>query len=86
MPYGMPQIGRLEGIDGLLRCHRNEFGGRHRSAMTVSLTADIVAGQESRFDIKRYDPHRFADLGRDIEWLAAKVSAIVSAGYHHQNK
>ncbi len=85
-PDGMPLIGQLEGIDGLYLATAMNSAGVTWSAMTGCLIADLVAGQESRFDAKRYDPHRFADLGRDLEWLAAKVSAIVSAGYRHQNK
>ena len=85
-PDGLPLIGQLEGIDGLYVATAMNSTGVTWSAMTGRLIVDLVAGQESRFNAKRYDPHRFADLGRDLEWLTAKVSAIVSAGYRHQNK
>jgi glycine/D-amino acid oxidase-like deaminating enzyme len=85
-PDGMPLIGQLEGISGLYVATAMNSAGVTWSAMTGRLIADLVAGQEPRFNAERYDPHRFADLGRDLEWLAAKVSAIVSAGYRHQNK
>ena len=55
------------------------------SAMTGSLIADLVAEVETKFDGRRYDPTRFGDAGRDVDWLKAQVSNVVSAGYRKKN-
>jgi hypothetical protein len=56
------------------------------SAMTGALIADLVADAPPRFDARPYDPARFGDRGRDLDWLKAQVSAIVSQGYRNQNR
>lgn len=85
-PDGMPLIGRLEGIDGLLVATAMNSAGVTWSAMTGALIADMVAETRPRFDAAPYDPGRFGDRARDLDWLKGKVSAIVSQGYRNQNR
>jgi 4-methylaminobutanoate oxidase (formaldehyde-forming) len=85
-PDGLPLIGRVPNIDGLLVATAMNSAGVTWSAMTGSLIADIVAGLESKFDASRYDPLRFGDRGGDLAWLQAEVSGIVSQGYRNQNR
>ena len=85
-PDGFPLIGRIGGIDGLLVATAMNSAGVTWSAMTGALVADLVAGAQPRFDPSAYDPTRFGDKGRDLDWLKSKVSAIVSQGYRNQNR
>ena len=85
-PDGLPLIGRLKGVDGLLVATAMNSAGVTWSAMTGALIADIVAEAQPRFDATPYDPARFGDRGRDLDWLKGKVSAIVSQGYRNQNR
>jgi hypothetical protein len=50
------------------------------------LIADLVSEGRPRFDPTPYDPARFGERGRDLDWLKGKVSAIVSQGYRNQNR
>lgn len=85
-PDGLPLIGRVGGIDGLLVATAMNSAGVTWSAMTGALIADLIADAEPRFDARPYDPARFGDKGRDLDWLKARVSAIVSLGYRNQNR
>ncbi len=85
-PDGLPLIGRIPEIDGLFLATAMNSSGVTWSAMTGCLIADLVSGNDSRFDARRYDPHRFGDQGRDLGWLTAQVSSIVSAGYRRHNQ
>jgi glycine/D-amino acid oxidase-like deaminating enzyme len=85
-PDGLPLIGRLSGIEGLHVATAMNSSGVTWSAMTGCLIADLVAEIEPRFDARRYDPLRFADQGRNLDWLTAEVSKIVSAGYRRHNR
>jgi glycine/D-amino acid oxidase-like deaminating enzyme len=85
-PDGLPLIGRLPDIDGLLVATAMNSAGVTWSAMTGRLIADLVAGTEPKFEVGRYDPLRFGDRGADLDWLAAQVSGIVSQGYRNQNR
>jgi 4-methylaminobutanoate oxidase (formaldehyde-forming) len=85
-PDGLPLIGRVRDIEGLYVATAMNSSGVTWSAMTGHLIADLVAEAEPRFDTNRYDPGRFADRGRDLDWLTAEVSAIVSAGYRRHNR
>jgi glycine/D-amino acid oxidase-like deaminating enzyme len=85
-PDGLPLIGRIPEIDGLFLATAMNSSGVTWSAMTGCLIADLVSGNDSRFDASRYDPHRFGDQGRDLGWLTAQVSSIVSAGYRRHNQ
>ncbi len=84
-PDGLPLIGR-GGLDGLFIATAMNSTGVTWSAMTGALIADLVSEQESRFDSTPYDPARFGEQGRDLDWLKQKVSAIVSQGYRNQNR
>jgi 4-methylaminobutanoate oxidase (formaldehyde-forming) len=85
-PDGLPLIGRVPNIEGLMVATAMNSAGVTWSAMTGCLIADIVAGSESRFDANRYDPLRFGDRGGDLAWLQAQVSGIVSQGYRNQDR
>jgi 4-methylaminobutanoate oxidase (formaldehyde-forming) len=85
-PDGLPLIGRLPDIEGLLVATAMNSGGVTWSAMAGRLIADLVAGAEQRFDAGRYDPLRFGGRGADLDWLQAQVSGIVSQGYRNQNR
>ena len=85
-PDGLPLIGRVGDIDGLLVATAMNSAGVTWSAMTGALIADLVADATPRFDARPYDPARFRDRGRDLAWLKAEVSAVVSRGYRNQNR
>jgi glycine/D-amino acid oxidase-like deaminating enzyme len=73
-------------IDGLYVATAMNSSGVTWSAMTGRLIADLVSEVEPWLDVKQYDPMRFADGGRNLDWLRAEVSAIVSAGYRRHNQ
>jgi glycine/D-amino acid oxidase-like deaminating enzyme len=85
-PDGMPLIGRVPNIDGLLVATAMNSTGVTWSAMAGCMIADLVAGAEPKFDASRYSPLRFGDKGADLEWLKAQISGIVSQGYRNQNR
>jgi 4-methylaminobutanoate oxidase (formaldehyde-forming) len=85
-PDGFPLIGRVGGIDGLFLATAMNSAGVTWSAMTGALIADLIAERTPRFDATLYDPGRFGDRGRDLDWLKSQVSAIVSQGYRNQNR
>lgn len=84
-PDGLPLIGRIPSIGGLLVATAMNSAGVTWSAMTGSLIADLVAEVATTVDGRRYDPMRFGERGKDTEWLKARVSSIVSAGYRKKN-
>jgi glycine/D-amino acid oxidase-like deaminating enzyme len=85
-PDGLPLIGRVPGIEGLLVATAMNSAGVTWSAMAGRLITDLVAGAEPKFEAGRYDPVRFGGRGADLEWLQAQVSDIVSQGYRNQNR
>jgi 4-methylaminobutanoate oxidase (formaldehyde-forming) len=85
-PDGLPLIGRVGEIDGLVVATAMNSAGVTWSAMTGTLIADLVADAKLRFDARPYDPARFGDKGRDLAWLKAEISAVVSRGYRNQNR
>jgi len=85
-PDGLPLIGRVPGIEGLLVATAMNSAGVTWSAMAGRLITDLVAGAEPKFEAGQYDPVRFGGRGADLEWLAAQVSGIVSQGYRNQNR
>jgi 4-methylaminobutanoate oxidase (formaldehyde-forming) len=85
-PDGAPLIGRVGAIDGLFVATAMNSTGVTWSAMTGALVADLVTGATPRFDSRPYDPARFGDRGRDLDWLKAQISAVVSLGYRNQNR
>jgi 4-methylaminobutanoate oxidase (formaldehyde-forming) len=85
-PDGVPLIGRVPEIEGLLVATAMNSHGVTSSAMAGSLIADIVAGKQQKFDASHHDPVRFNNKGADLDWLQSKVSAIVSQGYRDQHR
>jgi glycine/D-amino acid oxidase-like deaminating enzyme len=85
-PDGMPLIGRVPAVEGLLVATAMNSTGVTWSAMTGSLVADLVAEVAPAFEVERYDPLRFGGRGADLGWLKAQVSNIVSQGYRNQNR
>jgi glycine/D-amino acid oxidase-like deaminating enzyme len=85
-PDGLPLIGRIGDIEGLFVATAMNSAGVTWSAMTGSVIADLVADAKPRFDASRYDPLRFGDRSKDLDWLKAQVSGIVSLGYLNQNR
>jgi len=85
-PDGLPLIGRVPDIEGLLVATAMNSAGVTWSAMAGRLITDLVAGAEPKFEAARYDPMRFGGRGADLEWLQAQVSGIVSQGYRNQNR
>ena len=79
-------IGPVPGLDGLIVATAMNSAGVTWSAMTGAIVANLVASTSPRFDAARYDPARFGDRGRDVDWLSAQVSAAVSSGYLTQNR
>ena len=85
-PDGLPLIGGVPGIDGLIVATAMNSSGVTWSAMTGRIVADLVGDAAPRFEVGRYDPSRFADRGRDLAWLTTEISSIVSAGYRRHNR
>jgi 4-methylaminobutanoate oxidase (formaldehyde-forming) len=85
-PDGLPLIGRVGDIEGLLIATAMNSAGVTWSAMTGALIADLVADATPRFDARPYDASRFGDRGRDLAWLKAEISTVVSRGYRNQNR
>jgi len=84
-PDGLPLIGRISSVRGLLVATAMNSAGVTWSAMTGSLIADLLAEVETKFDGRRYDPMRFGEAGQNVVWLKAQVSNVVSAGYRKKN-
>jgi 4-methylaminobutanoate oxidase (formaldehyde-forming) len=80
-PDGLPLIGPLAGIEGLLVATAMNSVGVTWSAMTGALIASLAAGREPGFSAASYAPGRFGERGSDLPWLKAQVSGIVSSGY-----
>jgi 4-methylaminobutanoate oxidase (formaldehyde-forming) len=85
-PDGLPLIGPVGAVDGLIVATAMNSAGVTWSAMTGALIADMVSETGPRFDPKPYDPSRFGERGRDLDWLKSNISAIVSQGYRNQNR
>ena len=85
-PDGLPLIGRMGDIDGLLIATAMNSSGVTWSAMAGALIADLAADATPRFDARPYDPSRFREQGRDLAWLKAEISAVVSRGYRSHNR
>jgi 4-methylaminobutanoate oxidase (formaldehyde-forming) len=85
-PDGLPLIGGIRGIEGLFLATAMNSAGVTWSAMTGALVADLLTDSRPRFDPRPYDPARFGDKGRDLDWLKGEISAVVSRGYRNQNR
>ncbi|WP_342640012.1 NAD(P)/FAD-dependent oxidoreductase [Rhodoligotrophos ferricapiens] len=84
-PDGLPLIGRLDNIEGLVVATGMNSVGVTWSAMTGKLVSCIATGRDSGLEASRYDPNRFGGRGSDLAWLKEEVSEIVSRGYIHQS-
>jgi glycine/D-amino acid oxidase-like deaminating enzyme len=84
-PDGLPLIGRIEGIQGLLVASAMNSAGVTWSAMAGTLIADLIEGGATTVDPRPYAPGRFGAKSADADWLQAQASASVSGGYRKQN-
>jgi 4-methylaminobutanoate oxidase (formaldehyde-forming) len=80
-PDGLPLIGPVPTLDGLIVATAMNSTGVTWSALAGSLVASSVAERASRFPAEPYAPARFGDRASDLGWLKAAISEIVSAGY-----
>jgi len=85
-PDGLPLIGRVPGIPGLLVATAMNSAGVTWSAMTGEIVAHLLAEKPARFDAAKFDPDRFGTRAGDVEWLKAQASAIVSLGYRNPQR
>lgn len=85
-PDGLPLIGPIPGIDGLFVATAMNSAGVTWSAMVGEVVASLVAERQSRFDSSPFDPSRFGEAAKDLDWLKAEISATVSRSYHNQNR
>jgi 4-methylaminobutanoate oxidase (formaldehyde-forming) len=85
-PDGLPMIGPIPGIDGLFVATAMNSTGVTWSAMVGEIIASLVAERQSRFDSSLFDPCRFGEAAKDLDWLKAEISATVSRNYRKQNR
>ncbi len=85
-PDGLPLIGPLAGVEGLIVATAMNSAGVTWSAMTGDIVARMVAGQPQRFGLAQFAPDRFGARAGDIEWLKQQVSGVVSSGYRSHNR
>jgi glycine/D-amino acid oxidase-like deaminating enzyme len=85
-PDGLPMIGPISGIDGLFVATAMNSSGVTWSAMVGEIIASLVTERQSRFDTSPFDPCRFGEAAKDLDWLKAEISATVSRGYRNQNR
>src|SRR5215472_11209415 len=67
-PDGMPLIGQIPEVEGLLVATAMNSSGVTWSAMAGKLVADILEDRPTDADSTRFRPARFAQ-GRDLDWL-----------------
>lgn len=84
-PDDLPLVGPVPSVPGLLICTAMNSGGVTYSAAVGHMAADFIAGAKPRFDTTAFEPLRFGDKARDLAWLKAEVSAVVSRGYRETN-
>ena len=84
-PDGLPLIGPVDGIDGLIVATAMNSAGVTFSAMAGDIVARMVTGEAQRFACDQFRPGRFGARAADIAWLREQVSGIVSAGYRGHN-
>lgn len=80
-PDGLPLIGPIPGLEGLVVATAMNSTGVTWSALAGSLVASMIGEKEPSFPAAPYAPDRFRDDAADLLWLKSRVSAIVSAGY-----
>jgi len=79
-PDGMPLVGQIPEVEGLLVATAMNSSGVTWSAMAGKLVADILEDRPTDADSTRFRPARFAQ-GRDLDWLKGEISNVVSRGY-----
>lgn len=85
-PDGLPLIGPLDGVDGLMVATAMNSAGVTWSAMAGDIVARMVAGEAQRFECGQFAPGRFGGQASDVAWLRQQVSGIVSSGYRGHNR
>jgi len=84
-PDDLPLIGEVPELPGLFLCTAMNSGGVTYSAGAGHIIADLIAGAEPRFASARFEPARFGDRARDLDWIKREVSSVVSRGYRQTN-
>ena len=85
-PDGLPLLGPIAGVEGLIVATAMNSAGVTWSAMTGDVVARMITCQQQRFDVSPFDPMRFGARAADIEWLRQQVSRVVSSGYRSHNR
>jgi 4-methylaminobutanoate oxidase (formaldehyde-forming) len=85
-PDGLPLIGPVPGLPGLMVATALNSAGVTWSAMTATLLADQIAGKRGLFDPAPFAVDRFGFRGRDELWLRQQVADVVAGGYRRQNR
>jgi 4-methylaminobutanoate oxidase (formaldehyde-forming) len=80
-PDGLPLIGAVDGVDGLIVATAMNSAGVTWSAMAGDIVSRLVTGETQRFAFAQYAPDRFGARASDTAWLREQVSGIVSGGY-----
>ena len=80
-PDGLPLIGAMDGVDGLIVATAMNSAGVTWSAMAGDIVSRLVTGETQRFAFAQYAPGRFGARASDTAWLREQVSGIVSGGY-----
>jgi len=80
-PDGLPLIGRIPEVDGLVVATAMNSAGVTWSAMVGKLVTDIVEGEPPTHESARFSPARFGQQARNLDWLKDQISNIVSRGY-----
>ncbi len=85
-PDGMPLIGRIPEVEGLLVATAMNSAGVTWSAMAGKLVADTIEDGSTSVDGARLDPTRFGARAADLDWLKGEISNIVSRGYRNPKR
>lgn len=84
-PDDLPLVGPVAAVPGLHICTAMNSGGVTYSAAVGHMTADFLAGAKPRLDASEFEPLRFGEKAKDLSWLKAEISAVVSRGYRQTN-
>jgi D-amino-acid dehydrogenase len=63
-PDGLPVIGRLTGLDGLIVAAGHAMKGTSLAPVTARLVAELVAGEAPSHDLEPFSPERFVPVFR----------------------
>ena len=85
-PDGLPLIGRVPEIEGLVLATAMNSAGVTWSAMAGKLVADTIAEVPLSPDSSRFCPTRFGAQARNLDWLKGQISSIVSLGYRNPKR